>query len=177
MLGDKCQLRINRDQLWRDALLLLRCGHAQIAVEFPNLSLEPENIFARGIDLLVDTDDLTGQVVSNSTEASLLRAVGVFPRTDRGALRSEVEDWNIDGDSSDQNVSIIFEIADVERRSVQIHRGIESKTLQAIILLCLLDIRQLDLERRMQGKQSAKQLRCARRLGRLWQRVDQVNMR
>ena len=115
ILGDKRQLRFNRGQWLRDALLLLRLSNAQIAIEFSNLSLEPENFFTRGIDLLVDNDDLTGQVVSNSTKASLLRAVGVLPRADRSALRSEVEDWNIDGDSTDQKVSIIFEIADVER--------------------------------------------------------------
>src|SRR5712692_9706775 len=110
LLADKCQLRINRGQWWLDALLLLRLIHAQIAVELPDLSLKSENPFAQRIDFLVDSDELTGQIVSNSAQASLLRVIRVPARAHRVKLRPEVEDRNVDSDSADPFVSIVVEI-------------------------------------------------------------------
>src|SRR5882724_3686 len=59
LLTDKCQLRVNRGQWRRDALLLLRLSHTQIAVEFPRFSLVPEDAFARFIDFPVGFDEIT----------------------------------------------------------------------------------------------------------------------
>src|SRR5436190_5115937 len=80
LLTDKCQLRVNRSQWRRDALLLLRLSDTEIAVEFPLFSLVPEDAFARFIDFPVGFDEITRQIVTNSAIARLFRVIGVPAR-------------------------------------------------------------------------------------------------
>jgi len=115
LLTDKCQLRVNCSQWWRDALLLLRLSNAQIPVEFPGLYPQVKNPFAHCIDFPINSDEITGQIIANSAQLGLLRVVSVPARARSIKLGPEVKDRDVDSDSTDKEVGIAAKIADIDR--------------------------------------------------------------
>src|SRR4029453_5126189 len=143
LFTDKCELGVNRGQWRRDALLLLRLSHTQIAVEFPRFSLQPEDAFARFIDFPVDFDEITGQVIANSAQASLFRGISIPACAHRIEVRAEVQDWDTNRHSTDQVMSVSVKIGDIQAGTMQSHRWIKTIIFQPVILLCLIDICEL----------------------------------
>src|SRR5204863_2003879 len=120
-----------------------------IAVKFPSLDFQSENPLAQCINVVVDSNKITRQIVTDSTEPGLFRVISVPARAHRTELRPEVEDGNTDSNSADQVMSIIVKVGNIKRRTMKIHGRVKPIIFEPVVLLGLLYSCNLGFKRRM----------------------------